>query len=906
MESLGLQFKGTREMGLLLGLLLAVVAILVAVGAWHLARRRWYAGAMSLAAAGGPMLAGLLLVSGIVRRIRGQGKSGSAFIGAAAVAASFIVAIIIYSSTGQPETQRMMFWMLALAFWVALAVGVFYTSVYANLGTQRMAVLMVLRCLAIASLMVILFKPAMSYVFTPDVKPPPHLLILVDRSGSMSVTDNPNDPTNRYMQAIQQLRYENERIEKHFRPRYMHFAQNVDQAENLTQLAQLEPKGEGTEGTNVAAALDRIVQGQSRENAPYILLFTDGLHNAPANLIDAVHRANRPIFVAGLGSTDKDAQSGRRNLAITRVDAPMEATRNNTTTIMATVHGVKVPDEDVEVRLIDSETEQTLASDRRRLGPDGFGRFELKYIPTDAKPGTTTAPADPAAPTGEKSSNQAELKKLKVVVTPIRDEMTEDDNVFDLHILVTNQRTRVLYIEGTIRAGEFKWLKRAMQMNPNVRFTGMVLTQRNPATFTVQDDNVGGGPPLAGLPVSDADFKQFDVIIIGDLDRTFWTNRQLDQIAQWVNNGGGLMMIGGTNSFGPGGYGGTKVEEVLPVTVGNRNMPQENTAFIPRLTAEGQSHEIFKDITGFFHGPDNSPPDPSLHKLPPLSGCVTVVGIKTGATLLAFHPTRRNAGGPLVALAVQQIGAGRSAAWTADTTWRWQMEFAAQDKEREGPYARFWAQTIGYLANEDIKTRNAGTHAMLRLDRTYIERGQTVNVQAKVIAPRETNAPSGESTGPELKVFAHIIPDDNPDLVRKSDSLVLDENGLYRVSNNWLLDNLPTEGGYTFKVSVVDAMNTELAEDSIKVTMAPYRLEMDRTDADVAALDKIATLSRGIYRDATRLSDLMDEMLRNRPIDINLGPKNKDVPYYNFPLLFLAFVALITGEWLLRRKWQLQ
>ena len=893
-ESLGLQFKGTREEQMLLILLVAVMGLMVAVGIWQLARRRWYAGAMNLAAAGGPIpLTGLLLVSGILRRAKGQGKSSSAFVGAAAVAATSAGALILYLNTGH-SSQNMMGKMILLAVWVALAIGVFYTSVYANLGTQRMALLMVLRCLAIASLMLILFKPAMSYVYSTETTKP-YLPILVDRSGSMSVTDDPASP-NRYVQAVKQLQFQNDRIEKLFRPMYFHFAQNTQMVENAADLAQLAPEGEGTDGTNIAAALEYVVHDRTTEDAPYILILTDGRHNYPTVLSDAVRTVARPIYVAGLGTT-ATAQSGRRNLAITEVRAPMEAIRNNVSTIKVIVRGTSVPDGDVEVRLIDEETEQTLATVNGPLDKTtGIGEFELKYTPTDPKAGSTSAPAvaDPNAPTNEKGSGQAEVRKLKVVVTPIVGEVTEDDNHFELHMLVTNPRIRVLYVEGSIRAGEYKWLKRTMESDPNVQFMGMVRTQGS--TFTVQGSI--GGSTLQGLPTADADFKLFDVIILGDLDKTYLSNRQIDQLAQWVTAGGGLLMIGGTNSFGPGGYGGTRLEEVLPVTMGGRNMPQEYTKFIPQLTSAGQSHPIFEGIAGYFRGAGNTPPDPTLPPLPLLSGCVTVVSVKPVATLLAVHPERRNEGGPLVALAVQNLGAGRSAAWTADTTWNWRQLLAAQG--RESPYSRFWGQMVRYLAGADAKSRNAGTHAMLRLDRTYLERGGTVAVSAMVLDQREQGAS-------EMKVFAHIIPDDATQAPRDPEPMVLASDALYRVSNNWLQNNLPTEGGYTIKITARDAANTELASDEIKVTMAPHLREMDRVDCDTAALDEMASRSGGIFRDSIRLPELLDEMQRRRNlIDAGSGRRNLDTPLYNFPMLFIAFAGLLTTEWLLRRKWQLQ
>ena len=97
---------------------------------------------------------------------------------------------------------------------------------------------------------------------------------------------------------------------------------------------------------------------------------------------------------------------------------------------------------------------------------------------------------------------------------------------------------------------------------------------------------------------------------------TYFSTSQLQKLAAFVNRGGGLLMLGGHNSFGPGGFGGTKLAEVLPVKMGSRAMPQEFTPFLPQLTASGLGHPIFEGITDYFFGPNNRKPDPKLPLLP--------------------------------------------------------------------------------------------------------------------------------------------------------------------------------------------------------------------------------------------------------------------------------------------------
>ena len=84
-----------------------------------------------------------------------------------------------------------------------------------------------------------------------------------------------------------------------------------------------------------------------------------------------------------------------------------------------------------------------------------------------------------------------------------------------------------------------------------------------------------------------------------------------------------MLAFGGYHSLGPGGYGGTALEGILPVLTGDRNLGQITDPFLPILTPSGCDHPIFANIGKFF--PTSSSPPQALG-LPPLDGCVRVEG----------------------------------------------------------------------------------------------------------------------------------------------------------------------------------------------------------------------------------------------------------------------------------------
>lgn len=84
-----------------------------------------------------------------------------------------------------------------------------------------------------------------------------------------------------------------------------------------------------------------------------------------------------------------------------------------------------------------------------------------------------------------------------------------------------------------------------------------------------------GGP--ASLPGDLVGMAAYDAIILSDSPATDYSDGQLESLGTYVHTvGGGLVMIGGPGSFGPGGYWKTAVEKVLPVELDvkdRRNYP---------------------------------------------------------------------------------------------------------------------------------------------------------------------------------------------------------------------------------------------------------------------------------------------------------------------------------------------
>src|SRR5690606_32505055 len=81
-----------------------------------------------------------------------------------------------------------------------------------------------------------------------------------------------------------------------------------------------------------------------------------------------------------------------------------------------------------------------------------------------------------------------------------------------------------------------------------------------------EQDIVADVRPPQGVPEGLAGLENYEAVMLSNVPATDLSMRQMEALRSYVQDlGGGLIMLGGDQSFGLGGYYKTTLEEILPV-----------------------------------------------------------------------------------------------------------------------------------------------------------------------------------------------------------------------------------------------------------------------------------------------------------------------------------------------------
>jgi Ca-activated chloride channel homolog len=133
---------------------------------------------------------------------------------------------------------------------------------------------------------------------------------------------------------------------------------------------------------------------------------------------------------------------------------------------------------------------------------------------------------------------------------------TEPQNNVAVMTAPVKGRPNVLYVEGGIlrEPGQAGHLQRALE-HENID-----VTVRGPA----------------GIPSTAKELEPFDLVLVSDVPARLLGAGQMAALDAYVGQlGGGLIMAGGEDSFGSGGYERTKIEQIMPVRFDSEKIKEQ-------------------------------------------------------------------------------------------------------------------------------------------------------------------------------------------------------------------------------------------------------------------------------------------------------------------------------------------
>jgi uncharacterized membrane protein len=462
-------------------------------------------------------------------------------------------------------------------------------------------------------------------------------------------------------------------------------------------------------------------------------------------------------------------------------------------------------------------------------------------------------------------------------------EAIAENNRADFTAKMIRDRIRVLQVAGRPSWDE-RFVRRLLKENPSVDLISFFILRST--------TDISGAPnsemSLIPFPTKELFTEQlntFDVVIFQDFNyRPYQMGIYLQNVADYVKNGGGFLMLGGDLSFSEGDYDGSPVADVLPVRLRPGHGQLDTEDFVPVVTDAGRRHPV-TDVVGFVDGAASTNPFSSL---PPLQGMNLVAGLAPDAVALLTHPTLNDDDGQAQpVIAVRDVGKGRSVAILTDTTWHWALPQAASGRGTSGDaHRKLLANTLRWLIRDPELS-----HVKLTLDaRGDISRG--VEPGAPVTAEvRAFDARYDAEAGAKLKLT--LLPLDTMG-ARQAPVVVQGETGADGTFRAPLVPTGP--GAWRVRVEVdKDGQPIGVDEDVFVVRAASLERLYGEARPDLLASLAAAGGGQSVGVDDVKGLPFVD----HGHVRVH---RQKTEPLWNRPVVLAALALLAAGEWWWRRR----
>jgi uncharacterized membrane protein len=611
--------------------------------------------------------------------------------------------------------------------------------------------------------------------------------------------------------------------------------------------SQLKPTG-GT--TDILGAIQQASRGAGAAGGRKlsgVVLISDGADKAQLSKgfdrgsASQLEKLRVPISTIVLGSDEI------RDLAIEDVSANDFAFVRNTIEVTARLRASGY--HDMEIPVVLKKEGRVVATQILKIGEGGGYTVVFSFAPEQTGHFVYTIEA-PALVGEAVIANNAAAFLLKV----IRD------------------RVRILLVVGKPSWDE-RFLRERLKRDPNIDLVSFYILRRPGDNPRVASDDELSLIPFPVRDVFQEQLRTFDLIIFQNFaydETSYQMTQYLGGIADYVSEGGAIVMVGGENSFGEGRYDSTPLQAVLPVEV--TETPPNTERFRARLTSDGRRHPVAMVAAT---GEESAR---AWAGLPELEG-VHLTRPKPGSRVLLDHPFLTAEGSSVPVVVLGEYGRGRVIAVLTDSTWNWSFG-ESMEGEGERVYDRFWGNAIRWLVRdrELTQVRVAAADESPRLGEAIVIRASAKLQDFSAAAGAQIDVDLVRSDSGEAVAHGRANAGDDGEARIEFDP---PDPGAYKLVARASRGGVPL--GEAQDVVAVRAVDPELAD-------AAPRPEV---------LRQIAELTGGTYVKAPRklpIIPLVD------PETVEVG-RRKDAPLWDRWWALAVLAAVLSAEWILRRRW---
>ncbi len=627
----------------------------------------------------------------------------------------------------------------------------------------------------------------------------------------------------------------------------------IDASESEWEL----PSAAGEEKTDVGGSLQSVLQDEVGQRLLGVIVMGDGNQTVFGNEVDPYAAARElgaagvPLLTVPWGPTGSSAQS--RDVAVEQFPERMHAFVKNELEVRGTVRVRGMADQQIPVELW-----LTDEKDQRR---------KVAEIQLESRDNDTVLPVRiPFVP------EEPGQFRLTLSVPNQVGELLLDNNELTAFLSVREGGMRVLFIEGELRQ-EQKFIRWSLDASPDIEVDFQWFPNKQKARW-----------PLSLGTALDSD--RYDVFIIGDLPAAAIETEDWERLAERVNEGKGLIMLGGYRSFGVGGYSRTALANVLPVRMHRFTLERLDPQSLRRWHISGDTPMIPVRDHPVTRLGDRQLNTRIWERLPPLKGANRFLGVKVAPGIQVLLETP----GEVPLLVAGEYGDGRTLAFAGDTTWQWWRI------GKQALHKRFWRQVVLWLAKRDEDERK---EVWAELSRRRFLPGAEVTIEGGV---RQSN---GDAV-PGASLSAEFVRDPGIGAAPRRFALAAtDSKELFRAT----LPKLMAPGTYRLKIAAT-ADGQSLGSTELEFQVLDRDLELASHVADVEFLSRLAGFTQdagGHLVTAEELRTVLEDWAENPPATEEpvlerwtLGESAPDAWIY-----LVLFVGLLSVEWIMRRRWGL-